>query len=156
MSHFLGQSQEAVRAERRWRPLRSWGHELSTFTTPPTQALVCPGEPWRSPGPCPLAPTNFLVGRPWVSFRTEGRQILEMRAWRAQGRSLLAAVGHPTRCYTLWGQTRSKAGLWSPRTSPLPCLPSWWVAEGPNTSNGAKRVREGSTGPGAEVWEGAV
>lgn len=53
MSHFLGQSQEAVRAERRWQPLRSRGQELSTFTIPLPQAPV-PGRAPEVPRPLPL------------------------------------------------------------------------------------------------------
>ena len=83
-----------------------------------------------------------------------------MRAWRAgkeQGRKLLAAAGHPTLGYVPSGQAGSRAGLWGPRRTPLPCLPSQQVAEGQNTSTEQKEHgRGGSTGPGVEVREGVV
>lgn len=150
MNHFLGQSQEAVRADRSWRLVRVQGRELGTFTTHPTQALRCPVSP-EVPSPGPLTPTtHFLVGSPWVNFRKlqdrrwrRRDKSLEMRAWRAgkeQGRKLLVASGHPTLGYVPSGQAGSRAGLWRPRRAPLPCLPSHQVAEGQNRAQSKKNM----------------
>lgn len=155
MNHFLGQSQEAVRADRSWRLVRVQGRELGTFTTHPTQALRCPVSP-EVPSPGPLTPTtHFLVGSPWVNFRKlqdrrwrRRDKSLEMRAWRAgkeQGRKLLVASGHPTLGYVPSGQAGSRAGLWRPRRAPLPCLPSHQVAEGQNRAQSKKNMKSSST-----------